>query len=71
MEPQWRQPEEPQDDPDAYVGMAAEPAERLARERGWSPVRSLAPGTFVTMEYRFGRLNFEVADGVVRRCWRG
>ncbi|MGW1149129.1 hypothetical protein ACWD6I_29835, partial [Streptomyces sp. NPDC002454] len=40
MEPQWRQPEEPQDDPDAYVGMAAEPAERLAREELTLLVRS-------------------------------
>ncbi len=46
-------------------------AERLARERGWSTVRSLAPGTIVTMEYRFGRLNLEVQDGRVARAWKG
>jgi hypothetical protein len=34
-------------------------------------VRSLAPGTIVTMEYRFGRLNLEVRDGRVTRAWKG
>lgn len=34
-------------------------------------MRSLAPGTIVTMEYRFGRLNFEVRDGRVTRAWKG
>lgn len=51
--------------------MEAHRAERLARERGWGTVRSLAPGTIITMEYVEGRLNFEVADGRVRRCWKG
>ncbi|MFF1545781.1 I78 family peptidase inhibitor [Streptomyces sp. NPDC058291] len=64
-------PAEPQDDPDGYVGLEAGQAERLARERGWSTVRSLAPGTIVTMEYRFGRLNLEVRDGRVTRAWKG
>lgn len=62
---------EPQDSPDSYVGLAAEDAERRARARGWSTVRSLPPGTFITMEYLAGRLNFEVADGAVTRCWKG
>lgn len=62
---------EPQDSPDAYVGLAAERAERLARERGWPTVRALAPGTIITMEYRVGRLNFEVRDGRVARAWKG
>ncbi|MFJ5532283.1 I78 family peptidase inhibitor [Streptomyces sp. NPDC093261] len=62
---------EPEDSPEAYAGMEAHRAERLARERGWSTVRSLPPGTIITMEYRAGRLNFEVADGRVRRCWKG
>jgi len=62
---------EPQDSPDAYVGLDARSAERLARERGWTSVRSLPPGAIITMEYRAGRLNFEVADGTVRRCWKG
>ncbi|MGW1161074.1 I78 family peptidase inhibitor [Streptomyces sp. NPDC002513] len=61
----------PEDAPDAYVGLEAHRAERLARERGWSTVRSLSPGTIITMEYRVGRLNFEVVDGRVRRCWKG
>ncbi|MCZ9352508.1 I78 family peptidase inhibitor [Streptomyces mutabilis] len=64
-------PTEPQDSPDTYVGLESETAERLARERGWSTVRSLAPGTVITMEYRVGRLNFEVKDGRVARAWKG
>jgi hypothetical protein len=64
-------PTEPQDSPDAYVGLEAGQAERLARERGWSTVRSLPPGAIITMEYRFGRLNFEVSDGRVARAWKG
>ncbi|WP_340381763.1 I78 family peptidase inhibitor [Streptomyces sp. SS7] len=62
---------EPQDNPDGYVGLDAAHAERLARERGWSTVRALAPGAIITMEYRFGRLNFEVRDGRVARAWKG
>ncbi|MFC3577360.1 I78 family peptidase inhibitor [Streptomyces yaanensis] len=62
---------EPEDSPDAYVGLEADRAERLARERGWSAVRSLPPGAIITMEYRIGRLNFEVENGRVRRCWKG
>ncbi|MFJ5778276.1 I78 family peptidase inhibitor [Streptomyces sp. NPDC093094] len=61
----------PQDEPDAYVGLDATGAERLARERGWSSVRSLPPGAVITMEYRPGRLNFEVRAGRVVRAWQG
>ena len=61
----------PQDDPEAYVGLTAEDAEQRARERGWTTVRTLPPGAVITMEYRVGRLNLEVADGTVRRCWKG
>ncbi|GHD96903.1 I78 family peptidase inhibitor [Streptomyces naganishii] len=64
-------PAEPQDNPDGYVGLAADRAERLARERGWSTVRSLPPGAIITMEYRAGRLNFEVDAGRVIRAWKG
>ncbi|WP_208036535.1 I78 family peptidase inhibitor [Streptomyces cyanogenus] len=64
-------PAEPQDSPDGYVGLDAEHAQRLARERGWSPVRALPPGAVITMEYRAGRLNFEVRDGRVARAWKG
>ncbi|MFF3847667.1 I78 family peptidase inhibitor [Streptomyces sp. NPDC002328] len=71
MAPNPTPPAEPQDSPDGYVGLDAERAERLARERGWSTVRSLAPGTIVTMEYREGRLNFEVDGGRVTRSWKG
>ncbi|GAA1428614.1 I78 family peptidase inhibitor [Streptomyces thermospinosisporus] len=62
---------EPDDNPDAYVGLAAGRAEDLARERGWSTVRALPPGAIITMEYRVGRLNFEVKDGRVARAWKG
>ncbi|WP_217141529.1 I78 family peptidase inhibitor [Streptomyces sp. AC627_RSS907] len=62
---------EPQDSPDRYVGLDSEAAERQARSRGWATVRSLAPGTIITMEYRVGRLNFEVKDGRVARAWKG
>ncbi|WP_069773214.1 I78 family peptidase inhibitor [Streptomyces sp. LUP30] len=71
MAPNTTPPTEPQDSPDGYVGLETAQAERLARERGWSTVRSLAPGTIVTMEYRFGRLNLEVRDGRVTRAWKG
>ncbi|WP_399923493.1 I78 family peptidase inhibitor [Streptomyces kanamyceticus] len=64
-------PAEPQDSPDRYVGLAAEAAERQARERGWSTVRSLPPGAIITMEYLAGRLNFEIREGVVTRSWKG
>ncbi|MFC8126621.1 I78 family peptidase inhibitor [Streptomyces sp. NPDC057302] len=64
-------PAEPQDTLDAYVGLAADGAEHQARERGWSTVRSLPPGAIITMEYLAGRLNFEVKEGVVIRCWKG
>ncbi|WP_329278875.1 I78 family peptidase inhibitor [Streptomyces sp. NBC_01451] len=64
-------PEEPQDTPDTYVGLDGAEAERLARGRGWSAVRSLPPGAIITMEYRSGRLNFEVTAGRVTRCWKG
>jgi hypothetical protein len=62
---------EPHDDPDGYVGLDATGAEQRARERGWSTVRSLPPGAIITMEYRTGRLNFEVRDGRVARAWKG
>ncbi|MEG3629199.1 I78 family peptidase inhibitor [Streptomyces poriticola] len=64
-------PAEPGDSPDAYVGLESGAAERLAYERGWSTVRSLPPGAIITMEYRVGRLNFEVKDGRVVRAWKG
>lgn len=62
---------EPEDDIEVYVGLARQDAEDRARTRGWSTVRSLAPGTVITMEYLGGRLNFEVRDGRVHRCWKG
>ncbi|MFI6015789.1 I78 family peptidase inhibitor [Streptomyces sp. NPDC051243] len=71
MAPIPKPSDEPQDTPDSYVGLAADRAERLARDRGWSTVRSLPPGAIITMEYRSGRLNFEVKDGQVARAWKG
>lgn len=71
MAPDTTPPAEPQDAPDAYVGLDVAGAERLAREHGWSTVRSLPPGAIVTMEFLEGRLNFEVGDGTVQRCWKG
>ncbi|MCP3821974.1 I78 family peptidase inhibitor [Streptomyces sp. A3M-1-3] len=62
---------DPADSPESYVGLDAAAAEQLARNRGWSTVRSLPPGSIITMEYLAGRLNFEVDGGVVRRCWKG
>jgi hypothetical protein len=64
-------PAQPDDAPESYVGLDAEDAERLARERGWSTVRALPPGAIITMEYLSGRLNFEVKGGTVTRCWPG
>ncbi|ARP69506.1 proteinase inhibitor I78 [Streptomyces pluripotens] len=64
-------PAEPQDSPEGYVGLQAADAERLAQQRGWQVVRSLPPGAVITMEYRVGRLNFEVRGGRVARAWKG
>lgn len=71
MAPIPQPPTEPQDDPETYVGLDAGEAERRARTRGWSTVRALPPGAIITMEYRAGRLNFEVKDGQVVRAWKG
>lgn len=61
----------PDDDPEGYVGLAAQEAERRARERGWLSVRHLEPNAIITMEYVVGRLNLAVQDGQVVRCWKG
>ncbi|MCT4357324.1 proteinase inhibitor I78 [Streptomyces sp. Je 1-79] len=57
--------------PEDYVGLDQEQAERLARDHGWSVVRSLPPGSIITMEYLESRINFEVTEGTVTRCWLG
>ncbi|MEV6420040.1 I78 family peptidase inhibitor [Streptomyces sp. NPDC051662] len=64
-------PRQPDDAPDSYVGLDSESAERIARERGWTTVRALPPGSIITMEFVVGRLNFEVEAGRVIRCWHG
>ncbi len=64
-------PAQPEDTTDSYVGLDAEAAERQARARGWSTVRALPPGTVITMEFRGGRINFEVDASTVTRCWVG
>ncbi|WP_282697339.1 I78 family peptidase inhibitor [Streptomyces sp. CC208A] len=66
-----RIPEPPRDTPESYVGLDADGAARLARTRGWHVVRALPPGAIVTMEYVTGRINFEVEDDTVTRCWIG
>ncbi|WP_190129393.1 I78 family peptidase inhibitor [Streptomyces mashuensis] len=71
MAPLPHLPSDPDDDLEAYVGLAEPEAVHRARSRGWTDVRSLPPHTIVTLEYRAGRLNFEVDGGVVRRCWKG
>ncbi|WP_299537556.1 I78 family peptidase inhibitor [uncultured Streptomyces sp.] len=63
--------EQPDDAPDSYVGLDRDTAERQARGRGWSTVRSVPPGTVLTMEFRSGRINFQVEDATVTRCWVG
>ncbi|MES4906907.1 MULTISPECIES: proteinase inhibitor I78 [unclassified Streptomyces] len=62
---------EPDDDLDSYVGLDARTAQERAHERGWSTVRALPTGAIITMEYLRGRINFEVADDTVKRCWKG
>ncbi|THA27129.1 hypothetical protein E4198_22950 [Streptomyces sp. RKND-216] len=71
MAPESADPESPQDDPERYVGLAADDAERRAREQGWSTVRTLAPDAIITMEFLSGRLNLAVRDGTVVRSWKG
>lgn len=61
----------PADDPERYVGLPSDAAERQAREQGWTTVRSLSPDAIITMEYLSGRLNLAVRDGTVVRCWKG
>ncbi|MEU4211274.1 I78 family peptidase inhibitor [Streptomyces sp. NPDC026206] len=71
MAPLPNLPSDPDDDPEAYAGLPAEAAADRARGHGWTDVRALPPGAVITMEYRAGRLNFEVRDGIVERCWKG
>ena len=63
-------PEGPDDDVNGYVGLDREIAEQRARDRGWF-VRSLSPDAVFTADYRWGRINFVVVDGIVTRAWQG
>ncbi|MFF2042145.1 I78 family peptidase inhibitor [Kitasatospora sp. NPDC048239] len=58
-------------DAEGYAGLRVERAEELARRHGWASVRVLPPGAAMTMDYREGRLNLAVRDGVVQRSWEG
>ncbi|MFI1258374.1 I78 family peptidase inhibitor [Streptomyces netropsis] len=71
MAPLPNLPTDPDDAPEAYVGLDATAAAVRARARGWATVRALPPGAIITMEYQVGRLNFEVEGDTVRRCWKG
>ena len=71
MAPIATPPPAPPHTPARYLGLDEPRAARRAPERGWSSVRSLPPGAVITMEYRVGRLNFEVTGGRVTRCWKG
>ncbi|MFF8832747.1 I78 family peptidase inhibitor [Streptomyces sp. NPDC015131] len=71
MAPIPTSPQQPDDSTEAYLGLTADDAERQARARGWTTVRSLPPGSIITLEYLAGRLNFEVDGGTVTRCWAG
>ncbi|MFD5462461.1 I78 family peptidase inhibitor [Kitasatospora sp. NPDC127059] len=59
------------EDAEGYAGLRVERARELARRHGWASVRVLEPGQLMTMEYREGRLNLTVRNGVVERSWEG
>ncbi|CAM5327582.1 proteinase inhibitor I78 [Streptomyces viridifaciens] len=59
------------EDAEGYAGLRIERARELARRHGWASVRVLEPGQLITLEYREGRLNLAVRDGVVERSWEG
>ncbi|NGO68179.1 hypothetical protein [Streptomyces boncukensis] len=71
MAPESVSEQDRDDDPERYVGLPAEEAERRAYARGWTTVRRLEPDAVITMEFLVGRLNLAVADGQVVRCWPG
>ncbi|MBA0050566.1 proteinase inhibitor I78 [Streptomyces sp. AJS327] len=71
MAPEPEAPDTAGDEPESYVGLSADAAERRAYEQGWSTVRRLAPDAIVTMEFLVGRLNLAVTDDTVVRCWKG
>jgi hypothetical protein len=71
MAADWKPLESPDDSTEPYEGLTVEEAERRARLRGWTTVRTLPPDAVITLEYVVGRLNFTVRDGRVARCWKG
>ncbi|GAA4925788.1 I78 family peptidase inhibitor [Streptomyces coeruleoprunus] len=71
MAPEPTTPGQPDDTPESYVGLDDRGAEQLARSRGWTTVRAVPPGSIITLEYVVGRINFEVDDHTVIRCWVG
>lgn len=48
----------------SYLGLTADQARELAR-RDHRPIRVLAPGSIVTMEYVENRINVTVVDDLV------
>jgi len=58
------------EDVTGYVGLDRVVAEERARARDLS-VRSLAPDSIITSDYRSGRINFVIVDGVVERAFMG
>ncbi|MEE1824407.1 I78 family peptidase inhibitor [Streptomyces sp. BE20] len=58
-------------DAEGYAGLRVERAQELARRHGWASVRVMVQGAAMTMDYREGRLNLAVRDGVVVRSWEG
>ncbi|MGI5483588.1 I78 family peptidase inhibitor [Streptomyces lavendofoliae] len=71
MAPIPSSPAQPDDSAESYVGLDETAAERRARSRGWTTVRSLPPGSIITLEFVAGRINFEVDGSTVTRCWVG
>jgi hypothetical protein len=54
----------------AYLGLTVEEA-RLLAEREGRPIRVLAPGDLITMEYVEGRVNVTAVDGIAVRATLG
>ncbi len=57
--------------PPDLAGLPVEEAEQRCRDAGFGAVRVLGPHDVVTMEFRDGRVNLLVEDGVVRSVTLG